>query len=72
LIPVSLGPLEEFEIVLHLAFDELFDIDWPIDVMSLEAALKNFEVLKVRVLRVHVELDSRHGNIEIDTVEDLT
>jgi hypothetical protein len=30
--------LEKFEIVLHLAFDELFDVDGTIDAMSCKAA----------------------------------
>jgi hypothetical protein len=30
--------LEELEVVLHLAFDELFDVDGPVDLMSCKAA----------------------------------
>lgn len=33
--------------------------------------LEDLEVLEIRVLCVHIELDSRHGNIEVDAVEDL-
>lgn len=33
--------------------------------------LEDLEVLEVRILGIHVELHSGHGNIEVDTVEDL-
>ena len=40
LVPVPLGPLEEFEVVLHLALDQLFDIHRAVDAMSREAVYR--------------------------------
>ena len=36
-----------------------------------QLTLKNFEVLQIRILGIDVELDSRHWDIKVDTVEDL-
>ena len=33
--------------------------------------MQNFEVLNVRVLAIHVELDAGHGDVEEDAVVDL-
>lgn len=33
--------------------------------------MEDLEVLQVCVLGIHIELDSGHGDIEVDTVEDL-
>jgi hypothetical protein len=37
LIPISLAPLKEFEVVLHLTFDELLNVNGSIDAMACEA-----------------------------------
>lgn len=75
---------------MHLALNELFDIDGTIDAMSREAiyiwsvfvllmlglrsrgrTLEDFEVLQICIFGVDVELDSSHGDIKVDTIEDL-
>jgi len=56
---------------LHLAFDELFDVNGSVDLMSCEAVLEDLKVLQVCILRVDVELHPGHWHIEVDTVEDL-
>lgn len=33
--------------------------------------MEDFEILQVGILRIDVELDASHGDIEVDTVEDL-
>jgi len=40
--------------------------------MEGQHTLKDFEVLKVGIFRVDVELDSSHRNIKIDAVKNLT
>jgi hypothetical protein len=39
LVPVSLGPLQKFKVVLHAALDEGFDGDGALDTMSGEGTL---------------------------------
>lgn len=71
MIPIPLGPLQELEVVLHLALDELLNVDGSVNSMSCEAVLEDLEVLQVCVFGIDIEFDSSHGDIEIDTVEDL-
>jgi hypothetical protein len=40
LIPVPLGPLKKFEVVLHLTFDELLNVNRPVDAMACEAVYR--------------------------------
>ena len=37
MVPISLRPLEKFEVILHLTLNELFDVDRSIDPMPREA-----------------------------------
>ena len=72
MIPISLRPLEEFKIVLHLALDELLDGNRAIDMVLPEGVAQNFEVLQVRIFGVDGEFDPGHGHVEEDAVIYLT
>ena len=88
LVPVLLDELQEFEVVLHLAFDEGLDADGFIDLVLGECVcsgqygatvlgsrgrtLQYLEILQVCIFCVRIELDARHGYIVEDAVEDLT
>lgn len=56
---------------MHLALDESFDRNGLINVVAREGILKNLEVLDVGVFGVNVELDSGHGYVQEDAIEDL-
>ena len=87
LVPVLLDELQEFEVVLHLAFDEGLDADGFIDLVLGECVcsgqygetvlgsrgrtLQYLEILQIGIFCVGVEFDSRHGHIVEDTVEHL-
>ena len=38
MIPIPLGPLKEFEVVLHLALNQLLNVNGTVDAMAGEAA----------------------------------
>lgn len=71
LVPVSLGPLQKLQVVLHLAFDQLLNGDRVVDVVLAEGVAKDFEVLEIGIFGVHVELDAAHGHVKEDAVVDL-
>lgn len=71
LVPVSLGPLEKFQIVLHLAFDESFYRYGAINSVLREDVLEYLEVLQIGVFGVGVEFDPSHRHIIEDTIKDL-
>ena len=56
LIPVSIYPLEEFEVILETTFYETVYWDCFVDVVVYECLLKGFEVLNVFVFVFCVEL----------------
>lgn len=71
-VPKALGPLQELEIVLHLAFCETLNRYSPLDRMSSKRVLENLEVLYVGVFGVDVEFDSAHRHVEEDGIVHLT
>ena len=71
LVPEALCPLQELQVVLHLALDQLLDRDRPVDMVFAESVGEDLEVLEVGVLGVDVKLDARHGDVEEDAVVDL-
>lgn len=71
LVPVPLAPLQELEVILHLALDQLLGVERAIDMVFAEGVLQDLEVLEVLVFAVGVELDARHGQVEEDRVVDL-
>ena len=88
LVPVLLHELQELEVVLHLALDKGLDADGLINLVFGEGVysgqynvvvpsnerrtLQYLEILQVCIFCVGVELDSRHGHIVEDAVENLT
>ena len=71
MIPVPFRPLQEFEVILHFALDEIAHGNGTVDVVFAEAIGEDFEVLEVGVFRCCVEFDARHGEVEEDAVVDL-
>lgn len=70
-IPKLLHPLQKLEVVLHLAFGQSLDRDGSIDFLGLENVLHDFVVGEELVVVFGVHLDSGHGDVAIDAVEDL-
>ena len=71
LIPVLLRPLQELQVILHLAFDEVGHGDGSLNAVFAEGVGEDFEVLEVGVVGVGVEFDACHGHVEEDAVVDL-
>jgi hypothetical protein len=46
LVPEALCPLQELEIVLHLALDELFDRDGAVNVVLAESVAQDLEIVQ--------------------------
>ena len=58
LVPVLLAPLQELEVILHLALDEVGDGKGPVDVVFAEGVGEDLEVLEVGVFGIGVEFDA--------------
>jgi hypothetical protein len=56
LIPESLDPLEELEVILEATFYETVDGDGFVDVVVCKGLLEDFEVLDILVLVLCLEL----------------
>jgi hypothetical protein len=63
LIPESLDPLEELEVILEATFYETVDGDGFVDVVVCKGLLEDFEVLDILVLVLCLELGAvSHGH----------
>lgn len=68
LVPEALCPLQELEIVLHLALDELLDRDGAINVVLAESVAQNLEIVQVGVVGGSAKFDTVHGHIDWGSV----
>ena len=71
MVPVFLCPLQELQVVLHLALHKRLGRQRTIDSMFAESVGQDLEVLKILVFGGCIELDTAHGKIEEDAVVDL-
>jgi hypothetical protein len=42
-----------------------------LDVNEDGRTLEDFKILKIRIFGIYIKLDSLHGNIQVDAIEDL-
>jgi hypothetical protein len=56
LVPVSLGPLQKFQVILHAALDQRFDRDVTLDAMSGEGVFR-----KCGLVEIHPIFLNAHG-----------
>ena len=64
LVPEALCPLQELEIVLHLALDEHLDGDGAVDRVLAEYIAEDLKIVQVGVVGGCVELDAGHWHID--------
>lgn len=64
LVPEALCPLQELEVVLHLALDEHLDGDGAVDLVLAEYIAEDLEIIQVGVIGSCVELDAGHWHID--------
>lgn len=63
LVPEALCPLQELQVVLHLAFDQHLDRDGTVDVVLAESIAENLEVVQIGIVGGCVKLDTRHRQV---------
>lgn len=70
MVPESLGPLEELEVVLHLAFGERLDRDGLVDVVLGEGVCMERNQVSILEPILYYTIDIDHGNSLGHEVED--
>lgn len=71
MVPVSLRPLQELEIVLHLALHQLLHGDRTVDMVLAEEITQYLEILEIRIFAFRIELYAAERSVEEDAVVHL-